>query len=124
MRAGYLWARGSEDTGSFVLGPGVPPLEIRTSFKTHDLFTVAPRIGYAWGRFLPYVTGGLAGGDLDWSQNLRDLAYPTAHLGDSTSETNVGWMVGGGGQYAFTNNWSARVQYQYVDLGAPISTVL
>src|SRR5436190_4403099 len=29
---GYLWSRGSRDTGAFVLGVGVPPLEIRTSF--------------------------------------------------------------------------------------------
>jgi outer membrane immunogenic protein len=114
---GYLWARGSRDTGAFVLGEGAPPLELRTSFKTHYLFTVAPRIGYAWGRFLPYVTGGLAVGDLDWSQSLRDLADP-AHLGDSTSETKAGWMVGGGVQYALTDHWSARVQYQFVDLGS------
>jgi outer membrane immunogenic protein len=59
---GYLWARKSTDAGAFVLAPGVPPLDVRTSFKTHYLLTVAPRIGYAWGRLLPYVTGGLAVG--------------------------------------------------------------
>ena len=116
--AGYVWSRGSTDTGAFVLGVGVPPLDIRTSFKTHYLLTVAPRIGYAWGPFLPYVTGGLAVGDLDWSQSVHDLADPTTHLGDSASETNVGWMVGGGVQYALTHHWSARVQYQFVDLGS------
>lgn len=115
---GYLWSRGSSDTGAFVLGQGVPPLDIRTSFKTHYLFTVAPRIGYAWGRLLPYVTGGLAVGDLDWSQSVQDLADPATHLGGGTSETNVGWMVGGGVQYALTDHWSARVQYQFVDLGS------
>jgi outer membrane immunogenic protein len=85
--------------------------------STHYLFTVAPRIGYAWGRFLPYVTGGLAVGDIDWSQSVRDLADPASHLGDHASDTNIGWMVGGGGQYAFTEHWSVRAQYQYVDLG-------
>ena len=114
----YLWSRESRDTGAFILGVGVPPLDMRTSFKTHYLFTVAPRIGYACGRFLPYVTGGLAVGDLEWSQTVRDLSDPGTHLGDSRSETNVGWMVGGGLQYALTNHWSARVQYQYVDLGS------
>jgi outer membrane immunogenic protein len=115
---GYLWSRGSTDTGAFVVGVGVPPIDIRTSFKRHYLFTVAPRIGYAWGRLLPYVTGGLAVGDLEWSQTVRDLADPAAHLGSSTSETKAGWMVGGGLQYALTNHWSARVQYQFVDLGS------
>jgi outer membrane immunogenic protein len=115
---GYLWSRGSTDTGAFILGPGIPPLEIRSSLETHYLFTAAPRIGYAVGRFLPYVTGGLAVGDLDWSQKLHDLAPPGGRLAGNTTETNAGWMVGGGLQYALTDNWSARVQYQFVDLGS------
>ena len=57
-------------------------------------------------------------GDLDWSQRLQNLANPAARLEGSTSETNVGWMVGGGVQYALTHHWSARVQYQFVDLGS------
>ena len=115
---GYIWSQGSRDTGAFVLAAGVPPIDIRTSFSTHYLFTVAPRIGYAWRRLLPYVTAGLAVGDLDWSQSLQDLADPAAHLGGSMSETNVGWMVGGGVQCALADHWSARVQYQFVDLGS------
>jgi len=114
----YLWSEGSRDTGAFILAPEVPPLEIQTSFRTHYLFTVTPRLGLAFGRFLPYVTGGLAVGDLDWTQNVLDLADPTAHLKGSRSETKVGWTVGGGMQYALTDHWSARAQYQFVDLGS------
>jgi outer membrane immunogenic protein len=115
---GYLWSRESRDSGVLAFGQGVPPLEIRSSFKTHYLITLAPRIGYAFGRVLPYVTGGLAVGDLDWSQELHDLADPMTRLGRHISETNAGWMVGGGIEYTLTNQWSARVQYQYVDLGS------
>lgn len=115
---GYLWSGESRDTGGFTLGQGVPPLDIRSSFKTHYLLTVAPRIGYAFGRVLPYITGGLAVGDLDWSQELHDLADPTTRLGSRTSETNAGWMIGGGVEYALTDHWRARVQYQYVNLGS------
>jgi outer membrane immunogenic protein len=114
---GYLWSRDSRDTGALIFGQGVPPLEIRSSFKTHYLITVAPRIGYAFGRVLPYVTGGLAVGDLEWSQELHDLADPMTHLGRHISKTNAGWMVGGGVEYAVTDHWRARLQYQYVDLG-------
>jgi opacity protein-like surface antigen len=66
----YLWSRDSRDTGAFLLGQGVPPLEIRGSFKTHYLFTVGPRIGYAFGRVLPYITGGLAVGDQGGRRNF------------------------------------------------------
>jgi len=115
---GYLWARDSSNTGAFVIPePNVPPLAIRTSFKTHYLMTVAPRIGYAWGRFLPYVTGGLAIGDLEFSQSLRNLADPTSRIDSGKSQTNAGWMVGGGMQCALNQHWSARFQYQYIDLG-------
>jgi outer membrane immunogenic protein len=114
----YLWSRDSRDTGAFLLGQGVPPLEIRGSFKTHYLFTVGPRIGYAFGRALPYITGGLAVGDLEWSQELHDLADPSTRLGRRITQTNAGWMVGGGVEYALTNNWHARVQYEYADLGS------
>lgn len=115
----YLWARDSRSTGALLIGQGAPPLEIRSSFKTNYLFTVGPRVGFAFGRVMPYVTGGLAVGDLDWSQDLRVVGDPTGtHAGGRTSETNVGWMVGGGVEYALTDHWHARVQYQYVDLGS------
>jgi outer membrane immunogenic protein len=114
---GYLWSRDSRDTGAINFGQGVPPLEVRSSFKTHYLFTLAPRIGYAFGPVLAYVTGGLAVGDLDWSQELHDLADPATRLGRHITQTNAGWMVGGGVEYALTSHWHARMQYQYVDLG-------
>jgi outer membrane immunogenic protein len=114
---GYLWARESDNTGEFLLGQGVPPVAIRTSFKTHYLVTVGPRLGYAWRHLLPYVTGGLAVGDLDFSQSIHNLADPSIRLGGEKTQTNAGWMVGGGLQYAFSQHWSARAQYQYIDLG-------
>ena len=115
---GYLWSRESRDTGPIIFGEGVPPLDIRSSLKTHYLLTIAPRIGIAFGRFLPYVTGGLALGDSEWSQTLLDLADPATHAGGRSSETNAGWMVGGGLEYIMTDHWHARAQYQYVDLGS------
>ena len=35
----------------------------------------------------------------------------------SFSETKVGWTVGGGLEYAFIDNWTAKLEYLYVDLG-------
>ena len=117
---GYLWARDSSNIN--IPRTDFDPFRVSSSFKTHYLFTVAPRIGYAVGRWLPYVTGGLAVGDLDYAQ---EITFPTGIVsgqgafreGGSETETNCGWMVGGGLQYALTNHWSVRGQYQYVDLG-------
>lgn len=112
---GYLWARNSHDSGE-ILAANTSPFHIRSSFKTHYVSTVGPRIGYALGRWLPYVTGGLAVGDLAFAQ---DLAFPGigVHEGGDHIRTNAGWMVGGGLQYALTSHWAVRAQYQYIDLG-------
>ena len=68
---------------------------------------------------MPYVTGGLAVGDLELDQNQHDVGLPNQFFqGRSESETNVGWFVGGGLEYALTNHWRLRGQYEYVDLGS------
>jgi outer membrane immunogenic protein len=71
------------------------------------LGTARGRIGYAFDRFLPYLTAGAAFGDIKGSV-----------LGIGRfDETRVGWTGGGGLEYAFIDNWSAKVEYLYVDLG-------
>jgi outer membrane immunogenic protein len=71
------------------------------------LSTVRGRLGYAFGGVLPYVTGGLAVGDI--------RAASPGFAGAST--TNAGWTVGGGLEVALPGNWSAKAEYLHVDLG-------
>ena len=80
-----------------------------TSCKTGDdwLSTVRGRLGYAAGRFMPYVTGGLAAGDIKASG--PGLA--------GASSTNAGWTVGGGIEFAIAGHWTAKAEYLYADLG-------
>lgn len=113
---GYLWLDDSEESGIFHT-QSTGNFDIRTSFKTHYLVTIGPRIGYAFCKWMPYVTGGLAIGDLDFFQQIRNHTYFFEPEGGSQTETNVGWMVGGGLEYAITSHWHARMQYQYIDLG-------
>jgi outer membrane immunogenic protein len=35
----------------------------------------------------------------------------------SASSTYSGWTVGGGIEWAFMNNWSAKAEYLYIDFG-------
>ena len=71
------------------------------------LGTVRGRLGYAFGRVLPYVTGGLAYGN-----NSVDTR------GWSQSQTHVGWTAGAGIEYALTDHWTAKTEYLYTDLGS------
>jgi len=71
------------------------------------LGTVRGRLGYSFGSVMPYVTGGLAVGDIQ--------ASTPGFAGAST--TNAGWAVGGGLEFALPGNWSAKAEYLHVDLG-------
>ena len=75
--------------------------------RNNWLGTARGRIGYAFNRVLPYVTGGVAVGDIE--------ATPAG--GASTTETKVGWTLGGGVEAAIAGPWSAKVEYLYADLG-------
>ncbi|HET9857263.1 MAG TPA: outer membrane beta-barrel protein [Chthoniobacterales bacterium] len=112
---GYLWLRDSKNTDSFFDNNG-NEYQTSASLKTHYLVTIGPRIGYSLCKWLPYVTGGVAFGDIDFEQHVNAYDF-TSHQGGTTDDTNVGWMVGGGMEYALTDHWRVRLQYQFVDLG-------
>ncbi len=71
------------------------------------LATARGRLGFAADRWLPYITGGLAVG------NIRATVPGLAGI----DQTNAGWTVGGGLEFALSGNWTAKAEYLYVDLG-------
>lgn len=77
--------------------------------KLKWLGTVRGRIGYAWDRFLLFATGGWAYANLEHFNN--------AAPGQTFDTNRNGWTLGAGGQYAWTNNLSGRIEYRYYDLG-------
>ena len=82
--------------------------------------SVRARAGYALGRLLPYVTGGVAFGSFysDGQMFGTDLDGVTNFAASGTkSATRVGWTLGAGLEYAINNHWSARVEYRYTDFG-------
>jgi outer membrane immunogenic protein len=40
-----------------------------------------------------------------------------ANGGVNQTDTRAGWTVGAGLEWAFIGNWSAKIEYLYVDLG-------
>lgn len=71
------------------------------------LSTVRGRVGYAADRWMPYVTGGLALGDINTS---------ITGVGSANS-TKAGWTLGGGIEAAISGPLTAKIEYLYVDLG-------
>ncbi len=73
--------------------------------------SVRARIGIAANRFLPYVTGGLAVADVDYGGG------PGGGPCCGYSKTSLGWTLGAGVAYAFSNSVSTRLEYRFTDYG-------
>ncbi len=84
-----------------------PAFDVRASENWHG--SLRARLGYAvQDNLLLYATGGLALGTV----NARQLVPAVV----SQSQTLTGWTLGAGGEYKFTPNWSALLEYRYTDL--------
>ncbi len=64
-----------------------------------------------------YGTGGVAYGGGSSNFNFFD-AYNGFFWGGSPSSSRVGWTVGAGAEYAFTDNITAKFEYLYYNLGS------
>ncbi len=86
-----------------------PTLPVPTlgSVSQHWISTVAGRIGVVNDRWLVY--GKLGGG---WVQSTAVLIVPGA--GWNGSNTNAGWLVGGGIEYGFKAHWTVKLEYDYL----------
>jgi outer membrane immunogenic protein len=85
--------------------------------KTNWLATGTGRLGYAWDHWLLYAKGGVA-----WAHDKYDLKFPPFVPGSpatdfAATETRFGWTIGGGLEWAFQDNWSAKVEFDYFDFG-------
>ena len=120
VQAGYNyqfapnWVLGVEADWSFtgmddvhVLRAGF--ITVTTVNELQYFGTLRGRLGYSVDRWLVYATGGLARGFLSGS---------TTFLGATFNDSNWhwGWAAGGGLEYAFSNNLSAKAEYLFVDL--------
>jgi outer membrane immunogenic protein len=103
-------------------------LSSSTTANSNWLFTARPRVGIANGNMLTYLTGGLAVTNLNLSQSIlycqcipknNSTVPPTPAsatqfaAAGSFSTTEVGWIVGGGIEYALSWNWLIKAEYLY-----------
>ena len=74
--------------------------------RSNWLATARGRAGWAWDRVLFYGTGGAAFANVQGGSGLLPFS----------SSTQTGWTAGAGVEYAFAPNWTAKVEYLFVDL--------
>lgn len=89
--------------------PGECGVPQSTSHEIDWFGTVRGRLGYAMGEWMPYITGGYAFGE---------AGRETSSLGGDSADNNIdGWVAGAGVEWAFAPDWSAKLEYQYLDFG-------
>jgi outer membrane immunogenic protein len=97
-------------------GAFVPGSFISSDQKLSWFGTVRGRLGVAvTPDILFYGTGGLAYGHVD--DSAQTFESITAQFPASISTTRVGWTAGGGAEWMFGRQWSAKIEYLYLDLG-------
>jgi opacity protein-like surface antigen len=112
------WANFHGSTACIVTASSPPVPVTLTSAnctsKTDALGTAAGRLGAAFDHLLIFGKFGAA-----WANDGHQIqiALPPGILVFSTNELRWGWVFGLGVEYAFTNHWSAKIEYDYMDMG-------
>ena len=90
------------------------------SVKTDFLGGTRAKLGYAWDRVMLYAAGGLETGEFDVSSiYVSRGAGGSPALGfTDANKFHYGFNIGGGVEYAMTNNIFLGVEYRYFDLGS------
>ena len=105
--ASYTTMRGDNTCFSGIGG-------INCEHVVNVLATLAGRIGFAWDRSLFYLKGGGA-----WTNTSYNLDGDTFGLTlglESSHIDTLGWVGGIGLEYAFTDHWTTRFEYDHIDL--------
>lgn len=118
LEAGYNWQFNSLVVGvegdisaaslgrRTLFGTANPPDTFNASMTA--LGTVRGRIGWAFDRLLIYGTGGVA------FANLKDQYVSLFPFTAAAGSSATGWTAGGGIEYAFWGNWTAKAEYLHV----------
>ena len=108
VQGGYNWQLGSPVVFGLegdLQATGAEDTFAPYKFSNPWFGTIRGRIGYAINNILFYGTGGLAFGEVQ-----------AETFGLSESHTTAGWTAGVGAEFGLSPNWSAKIEYLYVDL--------
>ena len=104
--------------------PGIPAVNAVIAYenKLPWFGTFRGRIGFTPAeRWLVYVTGGLAYGDVSTFETLN---VNGASVFLNSTALRLGWTAGAGIETVIVNGWRVRVEYLYIDFGSITDTLI
>ncbi|UGX92584.1 outer membrane beta-barrel protein [Bradyrhizobium barranii subsp. barranii] len=119
LEASGYWANVQGTNTCFGAFPSPQIAGFNCGSQIDALGALTGRVGYAFDRTLLYVKGGSA-----WDRQTNQ--FNTGGISGTiltNGNTNWGWTVGGGLEYALLPNWSMALEYKYYDFGkSPVFT--
>ena len=111
----------SQIRGPFPTGGVFAPHTWEENFRSNWSATARARAGVVLAeRHLLDATGGAAFAEYNWLKALDFPGFAGFRYQGTLSDSRVGWVVGAGWEYAFSNNWSAKVEFWISTSAAPL----
>jgi opacity protein-like surface antigen len=101
------WTSASGSGNFFSLAPGAG--SFTSNHNWYD--TLDGRLGYVMGSWLLYVKGGVAWMNADYTMSATTGAA-------SINTTRVGWNIGAGAEFMIMPQWSAKLEYNFLEFGS------
>jgi outer membrane immunogenic protein len=116
----FGWAANNNNSSDGVAVPALGGNIVQVTSNNRWLTTVAGRLGVAFDRVLFYGKGG---GGWVGNNSFTVTNFTTGASISGGSSTNSGWLAGVGLEWAFANNWTAKIEYDYLGLNSRSFTV-
>jgi outer membrane immunogenic protein len=94
--------------------PVMPFGVLQASANTQWVTTAAARFGVVVDYAQRWLIYGKAGGG--WVGNSATVTNLTTGLSANATNSNAGWLLGAGIEYAFAHNWTLKLEYDYLAL--------
>jgi outer membrane immunogenic protein len=119
VEAAFDWLANNQNSSGTVFVPGVGSIQL--SANDRWITTLAARVGVANNNWLYYAKGG--GGWVGVNNPTLTNVTTGGSISVSNSNSNSGWLVGAGIEWAFAPNWTAKVEYDFLGLNDSTFTV-
>jgi opacity protein-like surface antigen len=87
------------------------PVTQTCSSRFDDVLTVGPRLGFAMGTWMPYITGGYANGAFHGWNRTNGTQIQTEEARARLS----GWYIGVGVDMVLSHGWTVGLEYRHYD---------
>jgi outer membrane immunogenic protein len=119
VEADFDWLANNHNSSNALSVPGGDSFQL--SANNRWITTVAGRVGVGAHNWLFYAKGG--GGWVGVNNPTLTDVTSGASISTSNSNSNSGWLAGGGIEWAFAPNWTARIEYDFLRLNNQSFTV-